>query len=109
MKDEIFEQIKQIRLAVSFLIEKNNWWNTNFFASTSKDFLNYIFPKATNNNFEFHMEAMRYALDSEVGANYYHLFRLPVEIEEQLHKGNYDLDIIESEEDALKILEENSA
>ena len=47
-------------------------------------------------------------MDSEVGANYYHLFRLPVEIEEQLHKGGYDVVVIQNEEHALRILEVNS-
>ena len=108
MKDGVLEQIKQVRIAVGFLIEKNSWWHTNFFAPTSKDFLSYIFPKSTNDYCGFHLEAMRYALDSEIGANYYHLFRLPVEIEEQLYKGSYDLAVIESEEHALRILEDNS-
>ena len=108
MNKRVLEQIKEVRYAVGFLIEKNSWWHTNFFDSTSKDFLRYIFPKSTSDNSEFHLEAMRYALDSEVGANYYHLFRLPVEIEEQLYKGKYDFAVIQNEKDALRILDENS-
>jgi len=108
MKEDLLEQIIKVRTAVGFLIEKNNWWHTNFFEPTSKDFLNYIFPKSTIKNSGFQLEAIRHNLDSEVGANYYHLFRFPVEIEEQLYKGEYEDITIIDDGHALKILEDIS-
>lgn len=108
MNKGMLDKIKEVRYAVGFLMEKNKWYQTNFFELESKDFLNYIFPRSISHNSEFHLEAMRYFLDSEVGANYYHLFRLPIEIEEKLHKGRLDDVVIQNEEHALSILEENS-
>ena len=110
MKEELLENIIKLRFAVGFLIEKQKWWNTNFFSPTSGDFLNYIFPKSTSNNSNYFLNSIRHSIDSEVGANYYHLFRLPIELEEQLHKinKNFDLSLINNEETALNTLKESA-
>ncbi len=110
MKEELLERIIKLRIVVGYMIEKQAWWNTNFFSPTSKDFLAYIFPKSTNDNSAFFLDALRHSIDTEVGANYYHLFRLPIELEEQLHKKTtISIDeYINTEGTALKVLEELS-
>lgn len=109
MKKKLLEQISQLRIAAGYMMEKQSWWNTSFFSDTAKDFLSFPFPKSINRNTSFYLEPIRYLIDEEVGANYYHLYRLPVEIEEQLHKTNFtDEKLIESEEAALEILQQLS-
>jgi hypothetical protein len=107
MKVKLLESIMKLRIAVGYMIENESWWNTQFFTPTANDFLTYIFPKSTKENSTFFLEAIRLSVDSEVGANYYHLFRLPVEIEEQLHKISLSNDeLINNKQIASKILKE---
>lgn len=80
------KKIHELRTLVGFLMEDRKWWTTQFFESSSKDFLNYIFPKSINQQKEFYLEPVRHLVDAEVGANYYHLFRLPIQMEEKLFK-----------------------
>ncbi|MCS5488901.1 BrxE family protein [Algoriphagus limi] len=86
MKEALLNKILELRTTVGFLMEETNWWNTQFFESTSNDFLGYIFPKSINQKKDFYLDLIRYLVDIEVGANYYHLFRLPVQVEEKLYK-----------------------
>ena len=109
MKKKLLEQISQLRIAAGYMMEKQGWWNTSFFSETAKDFLSYPFPKSINGNTAFYLEPIRYLVDEEVGVNYYHLYRLPVEIEEQLHKSKISEEkSIESEEAALEVLQQLS-
>ena len=109
MKEKLLKQISQLRIAAGYMMEKQEWWNTKFFKNTTSSFLAYTFPKSIKNNTSFYLEPIRYLIDQEVGANYYHLYRLPVEIEEQLHKTNFSTDVsIESEEAALEVLQQLS-
>lgn len=80
------DKIQELRAVVGFLMEDRKWWNSQFFESSSNDFLSYIFPKSINQKKEFYLEPVRHLVDAEVGANYYHLFRLPIQIEEKLFK-----------------------
>ena len=107
MKSAIINDIIEIRQAVAFLGEKKSWWNTKFYDSSSKDFLSFIFPKSKNTQFACAIIATRDYIDNEVGANYYHLFRLPVSIEELINKNELELNfkLIESEDQALLVLE----
>ncbi|MFC5191886.1 BrxE family protein [Algoriphagus aquatilis] len=86
MKESVFVKISELRTVVGFLMEDRKWWNTQFFESSSKDFLGYIFPKSINQKMNFYLDPIRHLVDSEVGANYYHLFRLPIQVEEKLFK-----------------------
>ena len=70
-------------------MEENKWWHSHFFESTSNNFLAYIFPKSIKQSSEFYLETIRHSVDAEVGSNYYHLFRLPVQLEEKLYKRAY--------------------
>jgi HD-like signal output (HDOD) protein len=106
MKTDTIKNVIILRAAVSFLGEKKLWWDTKFHDSSSKDFLSYIFPKSKNTQFSCSNIATRNFIDNEVGANYYHLFRLPVSIEEHLHnhEKNTEVDKMESEAEAIQVL-----
>lgn len=110
MEEELIEKTLKLRIVVGYLIESENWWNTKFFDPTSKDFLDYIFPKSKNDKSVFFIDAFRYLTDMEVGANYYHLFRLPIKLEEQLYKKvRLSIgEVINSKEHALSILHDFS-
>ena len=109
MKEELLERIMKLRIAVGYMIEKQAWWHTKFFAPSSNDFLAYIFPKSAKENSAFFLDAIRFSVDSEVGANYYHLFRFPVELEEKLNQIHLSKEEpLNSEEKALKVLQQLS-
>ena len=108
MKDKlIYKSIIELRLIVAYLGEKKSWWNTKFFDNSSKEFLSYIFPKSKSTQLRCSILSTRDFIDNQVGANYYHLFRFPMSVEELIHENLIDinLNIINSEDIALKILE----
>ncbi len=106
MKTDIINNIIDLRAAVSFLGEKKSWWNSNFHDSSSVDFLTYIFPKALNTQFLCSCISTRNYIDNEVGANYYHLFRLPMTVEEQISNTAKvaNIKLYKREEEALLLL-----
>ena len=108
MEKNLINNIIDLRAAVSFLGEKKAWWNSNFYESSSKDFLIYIFPKSKNTQFSCSNISTRNFIDKEVGANYFHLFRLTISMEELISSTEKKTTIIDikSEENALKILTE---
>jgi len=108
MEKNLINNIIDLRAAVSFLGEKKAWWNSNFYESSSKDFLTYIFPKSKNTQFSCSNISTRNFIDKEVGANYFHLFRLTISMEELISSTEKKTTIIDikSEENALKILTE---
>ncbi len=80
--------LKQLRLLVGFLGEKSqfDWWSTAFYESSSRLFLEPVFSK-TSRLAQYHgvLEAARILHDEHLSVGSYHLFRLPEEIEENLH------------------------
>lgn len=110
MKTEIIKNIIDLRAAVSFLGEKYSWWNSNFYDPSSKDFLAYIFPKSSNTQFICSCISTRDYIDNEVGANFYHLFRLPMSVEELIKDNAKSIQInpYNFEEDALQTLKEKA-
>ena len=108
MKTELINNIIDLRAAVSFLGEKKSWWNSKFHDSSSREFLAYIFPKSENTQFSCSNVSSRHFTDNEVGANYYHLFRLPMTVEELVNNNekNRSVDSFESEENAKQSLKE---
>ena len=110
MKTDLIQNIIDLRAAVSFLGEKKSWWSSNFHDASSKDFLTYIFPKSLNNQFSNSSIATRNHIDNEVGANYYHLFRLPLTFEELINDRIKVtiLSSIQSEDEALQVLKEKA-
>lgn len=89
MNEQILKKIKDLRSLIGYLAEKKVWWETNFFDTSSLNFLSYSFPKLTRERNDFYLYSTKYLIDNEVGSNYYHLFRLPLQIEEKLHKTQY--------------------
>jgi hypothetical protein len=91
MNKEILSGIFNLRNSIAYLAENKNWLKTAFFSESSSSFLSYAFPKTAVRNSIFYLEPMRYLVDKEVGANYYHLFRLPIQLEEQLYRFENNL------------------
>lgn len=106
MQEKIIEDIVKLRASVAFLGEKNDWWQTKFFDSSSEDFLAYIFPRSKNTQLTQAIEAIQHKVDSEVGANYYHLFRLKITYEELIKSkiNSASLETITTKEAAEEIL-----
>jgi len=78
----------QLRLLVGFLGERAqcNWWPTAFYEASSGRFLEPVFSK-TSRLARYHavVEAARRLHDEHLNVGSYHLFRLPEEIEQDLH------------------------
>ena len=78
--------ILAVRLQVSFLGERRNWWQSSFLDNSSRAFLIPVFKK-TLPLAQYHgaLEAARRVHDQHIGiGNVGHLFRLPEQLEFQL-------------------------
>lgn len=80
--------ILQMRLLVGFLGERAqfSWWPTAFYEASSRLFLEPVFSK-TSRLAQYHgvLEAARRLHDEHLSVGSYHLFRLPEEVEQDLH------------------------
>ena len=80
--------ILKLRLLIGFLGERAQfgWWPTAFYEASGRLFLEPIFAK-TSRIAQYHgvIEAARRHHDEALNAGAYHLFRLPEEIEQDLH------------------------
>jgi hypothetical protein len=80
--------ILQMRLLVGFLGERAqfSWWPTAFYEASSRLFLEPVFSK-TPRLAQYHgvLEAARRLHDEHLSVGTYHLFRLPEEVEQDLH------------------------
>lgn len=80
--------ILKLRLLIGFLGERAQfgWWPTAFYETSGRLFLEPIFAK-TSRVAQYHgvIEAARRHHDEALSAGAYHLFRLPEEIEQNLH------------------------
>jgi hypothetical protein len=78
----------KMRLAVGVLGERAQfgWWPTAFYEASSRLFLDPVFAK-TSRLAQYHgvLEAARRLHDEHLNVGCYHLFRLPEEIEQDLH------------------------
>lgn len=88
MKDTYLATLLQMRLLVGFLGERAQfaWWATSFFGDYSLRSLEFVTPK-TSLLAQYHgvLEAARKLHDEHLNVGSYHLFRLPEEVEEDLH------------------------
>lgn len=88
MKESYLSTLLQMRLLVGFLGERAQfaWWPTAFFEPSSRLFLEPVFAK-TSRLAQYHgvVEAARRLHDEHLNVGSYHLFRLPEEIEQDLH------------------------
>lgn len=88
MINRYIESLFKLRLIVGILGERanHNWWSTSFYAPSSQAFLSPIFSKSSLLA-QYHglIEAARLTHDEHLSVGIYHLFRLPEEIEQDLH------------------------
>lgn len=91
MKKVTLVEIAKLRVSIGLLgeIQKPPWWPSAFFSPNSDAFLNPIFSKTT---FLARYHGVREAASRihdqhiGIGANVFHLFRLPEYIERDLHE-----------------------
>lgn len=80
--------ILNLRFLIGFLGERSQfgWWPTAFYEASSKLFLEPVFSK-TSRLAQYHgvLEAARQLHDEHLSVGSYHLFRLPEEVEQDLH------------------------
>jgi hypothetical protein len=91
MNNELIQKYITLRTLIGYLGEKSqyNWWDTNFLSPFGLQYLAINFPRSS---FVAGMtsvsEAARRLHDSRIGkGGVYHLFRLPLAVEENLHIG----------------------
>ncbi|KVL48442.1 hypothetical protein WT12_19305 [Burkholderia territorii] len=88
MKESYLPTLLQMRLLVGFLGERAQcaWWPTAFYEASSRLFLEPVFSK-TSRLAQYHgvLEAARRLHDEHLSVGSYHLFRLPEEVEQDLH------------------------
>lgn len=86
--DSYLPNVLQLRLLVGFLGERaqHGWWPTSFFGDYSMRSLEFVAPK-TAPLAQYHgaVEAARRLHDEHLSVGSYHLFRLPEEVEQDLH------------------------
>ena len=88
MKEAYLSTLLQMRMLVGFLGERAQcaWWPTAFYDASSRLFLEPVFSK-TSRLAQYHgvLEAARRLHDEHLSVGSYHLFRLPEELEQDLH------------------------
>lgn len=88
MIDSKLPTLLQMRLLVGFLGERAQfgWWPTAFYEASSRPFLEPVFSK-TSRLAQYHgaLEAARRLHDEHLSVGSYHLFRLPEEVEQDVH------------------------
>lgn len=88
MKNSYLLSLLQMRLLVGFLGERAQfaWWSTSFFGDYSLRYLEFVTPK-TARLAQYHgvLEVARKSHDEPIKVGSYHLFRLPEEVEQDLH------------------------
>jgi len=91
MDSERLKDYIELRALIGFLGEKSQtgWWDTGFLSPTGRQFLAVTFPRtALSAAVTSVTEAARRLHDERIGkGGVFHLFRLPLHIEEQLHQA----------------------
>ncbi|MDR5785944.1 BrxE family protein [Caballeronia sp. LP003] len=119
MTDSTLPKLLQLRLLVGFLGERARyaWWSTAFYEISSHLFLEPVFSK-TSRLAQYHgvLEAARRLHDEHLSVGSYHLFRLPEEVEQDLHATvqssegeEFASQALQSKEAALEALERLAA
>jgi hypothetical protein len=90
MKTLPIEELTVLRILVGYLGERDQfaWWQSSFFSPSSTAFLSPVFPKTHNLARSAGVtQAASLVHDDRIGVGrVYHLFRLPEEIEQRLHR-----------------------
>jgi len=101
MTPEVVNSVASLRLLVGFLGEQEQagWWPSAFFGASSKPFLSPVFPKTTvlaQCRGVTHAAARVH--DERIGVgSVFHLFRLPEDIEQAVHR------LLEQQEPAQRL------
>jgi hypothetical protein len=101
MTTEVVESVATLRLMVGFLGEQQQagWWSSAFLGASSKPFLSPVFPKTTvlaQCRGVTHAAARVH--DERIGVgSVFHLFRLPEDIEQAVHR------LLEQQEPAQRL------
>lgn len=115
MKESTIQKYLQLRLLVGYLGEAPHfgWWQTTLMQTMSRQFLDPVFAR-TGKLAQYHgvREAARRLHDEHIGiGRVFHLFRLPEEMERELHRrieeriGSESLfDALANKENALSVL-----
>lgn len=94
-----------LRTLVGYLGEREQfgWWQSSFFSTSSGAFLNPIFPKTDNLARSIGVtRAASLVHDERIGiGRVYHLFRLPEEMEQGIHRILQDQDLYQGIEPHL--------
>lgn len=88
MQTKDLSTLLQLRLVVGYLGEaaQCGWWSSGFFTSSSRMFLEPVFPKTVAlAQYNGVVEAARRLHDDHLSLGCFHLFRLPEEAEQDLH------------------------
>jgi hypothetical protein len=90
MENHLFESLATLRSVIGFLGEQAQygWWSSAFFSSSSRAFLNPVFPRTPNlARYTGVTHAAARVHDERIGVGrVYHLFRLPEDMEQWMHK-----------------------
>ena len=115
MEPEFIELLSRLRLAIGYLGEREQfgWWQSSFFIRGSSAFLSPLFARtqvlAQCNGVT---KVASIIHDERIGVgNVYHLFRLPEEIELNIHKKLHEFkpeDTFTTKESALDYLRKHS-
>lgn len=113
-REKLIEQFILLRTVVGFLGEKQQfgWWDTNFLSSTGLKYLEITFPRSVfSAAITSVTEAAKRVHDNRIGKGHvYHLFRLPLSLEQQIHshlqsdKSDKILSDISDRKSALNVL-----
>lgn len=88
MKESYLLVLMEMRLLIGFLGERAQfgWWPTAFYGASSRPFLEPVFSKTTRlAQYYGVLEVARRQHDEHLSVGCYHLFRLPEEVEQDLH------------------------
>jgi hypothetical protein len=115
MEVEFLDSLVKLRLAIGFLGEREQfgWWQSSFFTQGSDAFLSPLFGRtqvlAQSNGVT---QAAALIHDERIGiGNVYHLFRLPEDMEQNIHKALHEIkpnQLFPTTEAALKYLQKLS-
>lgn len=99
MDSTFLEHLAALRAVVGYLGEQGQsaWWSSSFFAPSSKAFLSPVFARTV---FLAQYQGVRQAAakvhDERIGVGHvYHLFRLPEELEQAIHRVLHDQESIQ--------------
>ncbi|MBZ9746801.1 BrxE family protein [Mesorhizobium sp. CO1-1-7] len=88
MRESHLSTLLHTRLLVAYLGERAQfaWWPTAFYEPSGRLFLEPVFPR-TSRVAQYHgvVEAARRLHDEHLSVGSYHLFRMPEEVEQDLH------------------------